>query len=194
MDLHQVLSDAVADDYSLSSVYEIEDILMLINEVNKKIEYYKGMKAHKIGSIDGRIKNLASKEEVLRKVILNTMHKVAPDDKTLDFPDVGKISRRKAKDSWSIADEDKVLDFLKENDVDCTDIVTTVEKIDRRKLKTSAETLRKSGKEVPGTEQVAGSESISITFEKTEAFAIKKRAAQETTEAVDIEALDALTL
>ena len=37
-DLRTILAEGMTPDHSLSSMYEIEDILLLIGEVNRKIE------------------------------------------------------------------------------------------------------------------------------------------------------------
>ena len=160
-----MLSEGFSNGQTLTSMYEIEDVLVLIDQVNHKIDYYKEMKKYRTAACDDKISGLNNKAEALRSIVLNTMQKIAPKDKTLDFPDIGKVTRRKPKESIVIDNESLVLDFLEQKGLK-GEIVKTVESVDRRKLKTIVQQCDQTGEKVPGISKVTGKESISITFEK----------------------------
>lgn len=187
-DLRTMLAEGLSSDQTLTSLYEIEDILLLVGEVNRKIDYYKEMKKHRMLSIDEKISSLNGKVDCLRQIILNTMKKVAPKDKTLDFPDIGKVTRRQSRETLVVADQDLVLDFLDKKGTK-EDVVKTVESVDKRKLNSLVQQYTKAGETVPGISTATGTESLSITFEKP-------KVEGDTTEAapleVDLDALDSL--
>ncbi len=162
-DLRTLLSGPIPDGHTLSSTFEIENILLLIEEIDKKMEYYKELKKHRIKSVDEKIGSLVQKEAVLRGVILNTMKSMG--EKSLDFPDIGKVSRRKAKSAIVLEDQDAVVAYLEEKGLKAG-VVKTVESIDKRKLNSLVGDLEKQGENVPGVTKVSGPESLSITFEK----------------------------
>jgi len=189
-DLRTILAEGLTADHSLSSMYEIEDILLLIGEVNRKIDYYKEMKKHRASSIDEKISSLNAKAECLRSVILNTMQKVVPNEKTLDFPDIGKVTRRKPTATISIDDQDKVIGYLDDKGMK-DEVVKVSETVDKRKLKTIVQQCSKTGEKVPGVSTITGDESLSITFEKPKEDAAQADAA--TTE-ISLDALDSLVV
>lgn len=162
-DLRELLSGPIPDGHTLSSTFEIENILLLIEEIDKKVEYYKELKKHRVKSVDEKINSLVQKEAVLRGVILNTMRSM--NEKSLDFPDIGKVSRRKAKSSIVLEDQDAVIAYLEKKGLS-DGLVKVVESIDKRKLNSLVSDLEKQGEDVPGISKIAGSESLSISFEK----------------------------
>jgi phage host-nuclease inhibitor protein Gam len=189
-DLRTMLAEGLSSDQTLTSLYEIEDILLLIGEVNRKVDYYKEMKKHRMLSIDEKISSLNEKVGCLRQIILNTMKKVAPKDKTLDFPDIGKVTRRQARETLVVDDQDQVLGFLDEKGLK-DEAVKTVETVDKRKLNSLVQQYTKSGETVPGVSTVAGSESLSITFEKPKAQSGEPEAAPLE---IDLDVLDSLVV
>lgn len=185
----ELLTSDGSGDQALSSVYEIEDVLLMVSEINRKVTYYKELKKYRAASIDEKIADLTEKNEILRQIIFNTMKKVAPNEKTLNFPSIGKVSRRKSQDSWSVTDEDALLDFL-EGEGRKDEVVKTSTVIDKRKLNAILAEFSKIGTSVPGSASVSGQESLSVTFEKP------SEASKNVTEpaSLDIEQLDALTV
>ena len=184
----RLLSEGITSDASLETIYDIESVLLVLDEINKKIDYYKDLKKHRAQAIDEKISRLTGQVGVFRQVIQNTMDKRAPNQKTLDFPSVGKVSKRKAKDSWVVDDEEQVLNFL-DSKGQKAEVVKIVESIDRRKLATLLGKLTKQGETIPGATMQVGSESISITIDKDEN---KSLSAASIPEGFDIEQLDAL--
>lgn len=164
-DLRTLLAGPIPDGYTLSSTFEIENILLLIEEINKKLEYYKELKRYRVKSIDDKIGSLNQKEDTLRGVILNTMKSM--NEKSLDFPDIGKVSRRKAKPKIVFDDQDMIEAYLDKQGLKVGIIkVETVTTIDKRKLNSLVNDLEKQGESIPGISKSVGTESLSITFEK----------------------------
>jgi hypothetical protein len=162
-DIRTLLAGPIPDGHTLSSTFEIENILLLIEEIAKKQEYYKDLKKHRVKSIDDKIGSLNEKEAILREVILNTMKNM--NEKSLDFPDIGKVSRRKAKSAIGIADQDTVVAYLDEKGLK-DGVVKITESIDKRKLNSLIGDLEKQGEDVPGIVKTEGKESLTVTFEK----------------------------
>lgn len=189
-DLRTLLAEGLSADHSLSSMYEIEDILMLIGEVNRKVDYYKEMKKHRASSIDGKIASLNAKADCLRSIVLNTMQKIVPNEKTLDFPDIGKVTRRKPTETISIDDQDLVIEYLEKKGMK-DEVVKVSETVDRRKLKIIVQQCGKAGEAVPGVSTVTGTESLSITFEKPKP---KPEQEQVAPSEISLDALDSLVV
>ena len=162
-DFRTLLAEGISEDTTLSSTFEIEDILLLIDKISKKVTYYKDLKKHRMQSIDNKVSDLTTKEAVLRRVILNTMTKM--NEKSLDFPDIGKVSRRKSKAAIVVEDQDQVIAFLDKKGMK-KEIVKITQTIDKRKLNSVVADLDKLGEDVPGVSKTDGNESLSITFEK----------------------------
>lgn len=162
-DLRTLLAGPIPDGHILSSTFEIENILLLVEEINKKLEYYKELKKHRVKSIDDKISSLNQKEADLRGVILNTMKNM--NEKSLDFPDIGKVSRRKSKTAIVLEDQDKIVAYLDTKGLK-SGVVKNVETIDKRKLNSLISDLEKQGEDIPGISKSIGPESLSITFEK----------------------------
>ncbi len=158
-------SGDIPDDYLLSSIYEIENILLMIEENGKKVDHLKGLKKHRAKYIDDDISKFQGRNTRLREVIYNTMSRLSPKEKTIPFPGIGKVSRRKVKDTWTISDEEKMLKFFEDEGVKDQAVREVVDAREAKKLLDSFEDLNTT---VPGVEKKLGGESISITFEKEE--------------------------
>ncbi len=164
-DFKYLLDEAVDNEHVLSSTYEIEDVLLLIQEINRKVDFYKNLKTHRVRSIDQQMAVLSAKSDIMRKIILNTMSKIAPDDKTINFPSIGKVSRRAGKIAHEISDQEKVISFLDDKGLK-SECVIEEPRIDKRRLNTIIGRFKKEGTKLPGITSSTGPESVSITFEK----------------------------
>jgi phage host-nuclease inhibitor protein Gam len=190
-ELHELLKEGLSAGQVLSSIYDIENVLLLVSELDRKIAYYRDLKKRRVDAIDTEIRKLTSKEEMLRSIILNTMRAVAPREKTLNFPDIGKISRRKASDAIVIEDKDSVISYLAKAGVKA-ELVRISEDIDKRKFNTWYADHSKSGANVPGVNIVPGDESLSVSFEEEEE-SVQVR--QQTLDSrIDLDQLDTLTV
>ena len=146
---------------TLDSVFEIGDILEYIKELNNKNDYYINLKKYRASVLDEKIKANEEKVEKLREVILNTMKKYSPDEKTIDFSPVGKVNRRVGPSKWEVEDEEKLIKFLeKEGKKDS--VVEIKEKIVKKNLNQALSSFTK--KKVPGAVFLPGEETISISY------------------------------
>ena len=190
-DLRTLLAGPIPDGHTLSSTFEIENILLVIEEIDKKIEYYKELKRHRVKSIDDKISSLDLKEATLRGVILNTMKSM--NEKSLDFPDIGKVSRRNPKAAIVVEDKDQLIAYLGQKGLKSGVVKTeTVENIDKRKLNSLVGDLEKQGENIPGITKIPGPESLSIAFEKPKDPNADAPIAKPTKPELDLDDLDAL--
>lgn len=149
----------------LDSIYEIEDILEAIARSDKKIEHFEKLKKHRTNVLDEKIEQLENENIRLRQVIFDTMKALAPDDKTVDFPGVGKVTRKKPKEKWVVENEDEVIKYLEKEKLD-KDAVKTVKKIVKKELDKVLDNAAKRGIAVPGANIDAGAETLSVSFDK----------------------------
>lgn len=159
-----ITSGSIGDDVVLSSVFEIENILLHITELNSKLDHLKGLKKFRVETADVEIKAIEEKISQFRDLIQRTMFALKPDENSLLFPAVGKVVRRKGSSSWSIKDEKAFLTYMQQEGR-YDEVVNTKVTIDLRKAKKIVEDLMDSGDNVPGVVEVESPPSISITFE-----------------------------
>lgn len=162
----QVLnSNSIPPDLILDSVFDIETALEILKEVEGKISHFTGLKKHRAAEIDSKVESLKGRYEALRAVIYRTMQKHEPKKTTLDFPSVGRVSKRISKPDWIVNDEDAMLDFLKEQGVK-NQVVKSEETVVKSELKKVLDNFEDQKITVPGTKRKAGEPGISVTFEK----------------------------
>lgn len=164
-DLRALLMDEIQDGTSLNSIYEVEELLLLIGDINRKVDFYKDLRRHRTNAIDAKVNTLTQKEEVLRQVILNTMKKLAPDEKTVHFPAIGKVSRRQLKDAWQVDNQEELISFLTKKG-DKSEVTRVTESLDKRKLNALLDKYKKNGVSAPGISVNVGGESLTVTLDK----------------------------
>ncbi len=158
-----LLTDHLADDYVLSSAYEIENAMLVLDHLDSKVSWFKELKKARNKDLDSEVKYIEDRQKRLRSIILRTMKELEPDRKTLQFPSVGKVSRRQSKDSWSIDDEKLFLDFVETRGLK-DQVLQIKESINLREAKKIIADLSQT-ETVPGVSKKEGTESISISFE-----------------------------
>ena len=96
----------------LNDLYDIETAVLLIKELNHKIDIQKGYKERKVEAIKAEIQTLESQVEFYETVIIKTLqeHK----EKNLTLPDVCKVSLRKPTSKWVIDNEEDFKEVLKD--------------------------------------------------------------------------------
>jgi len=152
------------EDDALDDIYEVEGVLLISQDMNDKIEFYKNLKKKRNQDIDSTINQLDKKQIRLRSIIFNTMKKHS-NKKTLNFPSVGKVSIKKTRRNWEVVDEKQLLDFLEQNG--STEGVTESQvKIKKKELKEKLEYYKSQEIEVPGVEEIEVKESLAVQFEK----------------------------
>lgn len=165
--MRMLMSNELPADYVLNSIYEIENALTLLESIGKKVDFFKELKKFRTKSVDSRIKELSEKSAFLRQVVLRTMQQLDDTQRTFQFPSIGKVSRRKGRDSWQIDDEKAVLEFLDKQGIK-DQVVEMKEVVDTRKLKKLLDEIP-NAESVPGVTKKTGEENISITYETPDA-------------------------
>ncbi len=165
------IAESGLGDIQLNSIYEVESILLALEEIDNRVGFWKNLKKHRVQTIDAAISDYSGRAEKLRKLVLDTLKQF--DEKTLDFPGIAKVTRRKNKDSWEIDDANQMLNFFKQEGLadEVSEVKTVVKKTAVNKLLLE---YSKKNVNIPGTSRVAGAESISVTFEKTDKSTSKK--------------------
>lgn len=152
------------EDETLVSVFEIDNALLLLGEISNRTEFLKNLKKYKNQVIDNKLSELSEKDTYIRSVILKTMKKHEPTEKTLSFPGSGKVTRKKpSKPSIKIEDQEKLIEYFKSNNIG-KELIHTQEYLDANETKSYISEL--SDKDIPGVKIEQGKESISITFDK----------------------------
>ncbi len=146
----------------LTSVYEIEGLLVYMQDLTKKMESLKELKRFRATITDERINFYNSRIEDLRAVVLNTLKNFK--EKTVEFPGTGKVTRRQSSATWLIDNDEQLIEFLEKNQL-ADDVVHVKKVIDKRKAMKVIKDLPKNEK-VPGISKVPGKESISISYDK----------------------------
>ena len=159
-----ITSGAIAPDACLTSVFEIENILLHVQKLNTKITHLKGLKKYRVESAGVEIKHLEEQVSQFRELIKNTMLTLEPEEKTLQFPSIAKVSRREEKAGWDIKDEEEFLQFLDEQGKKSS-VIRVKEVVDKKIAKKLISEYADSGVKVPGVEEIPASISLSITFE-----------------------------
>ena len=99
-------------DAALDSVFEIEDVLVYIARLQKKVDHWEGLKKHRVNRLNNQISMVNFEIDNLRQLILNTMKQHKPDEKTIDFTPIGKVTRKKSRKKWEIDNEEDLLNYL----------------------------------------------------------------------------------
>lgn len=187
--LHEMYQKVFSNDksYVLDSVYEIENLLLLLKEVSSKIDFYKGLKKFRAEEIDKLIEGLEFKDERIRSVILNTMKLHEPQKKTVNFPSVGKVTKRAAQDDWEINNEEDMIKFFTEHGIK-GQVVKVEEKLIVKEAKKMLSSFEEQKIRVPGTTRIETKENVNVSFEKsglsTEVKSVESQRKKEESEVV----------
>jgi hypothetical protein len=85
---------------------DLENLVHAISKYRKEVIFLKELKAKRNAPIDIKIAKCTSNEEYLKRLILELMPKLFGAKKSVDFPGVGKISKRVKKGKWVVGDKD----------------------------------------------------------------------------------------
>ncbi len=166
----------------LDNVFEIEELLCMLKNIDKESEHLQGLKKFRTEAINKELDKLSFRSEKLRGIILNTMKKHEPSQKTIKFPSVGKVTRKKTSDAWEIEDENKVIAYFDALGKK-SEIIETKEVLNKKQAKIFIESIVQQNKTVDGTKLREGSESLSIAFDKEEEQPVYKKSEKKTPEA-----------
>lgn len=185
-----LMSGDIGPDVVLNSIFEIENVLLMIKSLNDKKEFYKQLKAHRAMSIDEKINQIEEKEASLRGVILHTMKQLEPNKTNFNFPSIGTVIKKKNPNRWTVAEEEALKAFLEKQGYK-SEVYPTREVLDSRRLKRVLDDFDNAQVTVPGVQKISGEESITIKYEKEGAEKEVHPAAEQMSNAVDL--MDGIT-
>jgi len=147
----------------LEDVNNIEAAMSLIADGDKQVSQLKALKKLRTKQIDNRIKELEQRQEFMRQIIISTLTKSG--EKTVRFPGIGKATKRTQKGKWVIADEDKLLEFLKQEEEydNIVEVKPSIKKKELNKLLDTWEGVDKLPKEA--VNKTEDTDSLSLSFE-----------------------------
>lgn len=162
-DFETMFATGIPADYCLNSVFEIEDLLEMVRQLEDKVGFYTELKRYRTKVIDEEIAKLEERSDSLRKVVLNTMKHA--NKRSLNFPSIGKVVCRAGKTTWQIDDEDKLMDFLDKQGVK-SQVVQVKEVVDKKALTKVLDNMSDQDIHPVGVKKIEAQEGISITYEK----------------------------
>lgn len=101
------------DPFPLDDIYDIEGTALTINDLNKKLDFYKEYKKRKVEQINNEIKVVQSKIDFLKEVIIATLKKF--NEKSTNFPGSCEVSSRKQKEKWVIKNEEEFIKIIEKS-------------------------------------------------------------------------------
>lgn len=146
----------------LPDIYSLESVLATIKKANDDISYFKALKKKRIEAIDEEVAKLENRVEFLKTVAINTLN--SHNEKSVKFPGLGSVSKRKKSGGWVIIDEDKLVEFL--NNEGESGIVEMKPKIKKNELNKLLNTLDKVNKIPDCVEKGEDKESLTFIFDK----------------------------
>jgi len=103
---------AAGEIQPLDDIYLIEDTALTIQELNKKIDFYKEYKKKRAQDITDEMKVLQNKVEFFKGIIIATLKE--NKEKSIKFPGSCAVSARNQKPKWQIDDEEEFIAVLQE--------------------------------------------------------------------------------
>lgn len=135
------ISDRIAEDV------DVEKIVAAIRKCSREVDFLKKLKASRVKPIDEKIATLTSNQDKLKQFAISLMGIHFPNQNTVDFPGVGKLTKRKTKGKWEVTDEEAFLKYMKEQGK-YDDVVTIKESVNKRELpKVLSEILKTASEE-----------------------------------------------
>lgn len=157
------------EDYNtrqkFDSLTDIEEALMRVSSMEKKLEWYKNLKRNRVQSIDECISTLEARREMIENIISNTMEELCPDEKTIHFPSVAKVTKRSLKDEVVIADNEAFMGYVQKEGIRSR---VMKEEFNNTMAKNAIKEILKENPDesIPGVVIETGRTSMSISFEK----------------------------
>lgn len=154
---------------NLDDKFDIEIVLIAIRDMNKKIDFLKELKKRRVSAIEQQVDSLQNNIEILQDAILNCMS--SNNEKTLEFPDIGKVSVRKSRGSWNIVDDNGLYEFLKKNGLS-DDVIENTWKFKKKELNKILDELAINNNIPDSVTKTDNTSSLAISFAKTQEVAI----------------------
>jgi len=149
----------------LQDKYEIENVLLVLQNMTKKIEFLKELKKRRVAAIDEQIQKEESDAEKLEEAIKTCMQR--NKDKTLDFPGVGKVQVRSSKGTWTIVDDEGLRDHLQALGK-FDEVSETSWKFKKKDLNKLLDQLLENNNTSPFVQKEQDKTSLSVSFPKEE--------------------------
>lgn len=155
------MDDVIAGRDEIQSFEQIEDAVLVIKAAQRKIEQMKKLKQHRIASIEREINNQDTKVDALKKAIMKYMSD--NKEKTLDFPDLAKVSLRKTKGTWTIDNEESLIDHLKSLNK-FEEVGETFVKLNKSKLNKLLNELEANNNTSKSVHRESDKDSVAISY------------------------------
>jgi len=130
-ELHDMF--AAGEIQPLDDMYLIEDTALAIQDLGKKIDFYKGYKIKRVQDIANEIKVLQNKVEFFKGIIIATLKN--NKEKSVKFPGSCSISSRNQKPKWQIDDEEEFIAILQEAQKEGEDVDDVLEVVTQYNVK-----------------------------------------------------------
>jgi len=188
----KILSDK--EVHPLDSEFEIEELLLSVNGLDKKIAWYKELKKQRAEKITKEINKLSVRKDRLKEIIKATLEH---NDKTsLNFPGIGKVVIKKTKGTWKVNDEESLIAFLKKEleTKEFEKIVNVKPSILKTELNKILNMREKSGSLPSSVDREDDKKSLSVTIDKDFSENQKMQALIQSVEEINVEDMDELEI
>lgn len=133
----------------LTDMYLIEDTALTIQQLSKKLDFYKGYKKKRAQDISDEMKVVQNKIDFFKDIIITTLKH--NKEKGVKFPGSCAVSSRNQKSKWQIDDEEEFITVLQEaqkagEDVDDVLEVVTLFNVKKREADKLLSIWESSGK------------------------------------------------
>ena len=95
----------------LDNEMEIEDVIVAISGLDKKLNFLAKLKKNRVEKIDEEIEKFEERKKLLKQVIEDTLKKF--NYKSLNFPGIGRVIMKNPQSKWTIINEEELLKVLK---------------------------------------------------------------------------------
>jgi hypothetical protein len=129
------------DETPLSDVYFVESVVAQIQTIDNKINEIKEYKRKKLEAIEISINTLEFRRNFCIKLILNTLNQFK--QKSISFPGLANIHKKKESYKWVVKDEDETVLFLQQFPEN-NKALENVPKINKRNLNSFLDTYEKN--------------------------------------------------
>lgn len=179
----------------LDSEFDIEELILSINGIDKKVSWLKDLKNSRVQRIESDIDKLEARKSKLRDIIAATLnhHKKS----SLSFPGIGKVAVKESKGTWVVKDEEALKKWLQQVlDKDSLgDVIVTKTAIAKTELNKILDGREKISEDIDkSVERSESKTTLSVTVDKGLSESEKARNAIQSVEDMDMDTLDNLIL
>ena len=150
----------------LENEAEIEDLIVTINSLNKRLDFLDKLKANRVGKINEDIEKFSLRKSRLQEVIIATLEKI--NEKSLSFPGIGKVVIKHPKGKWLVNNEEELIELLKKEltKEDFDAVVPSKPSLSKKELNKILDVWEKSGKLPKVVEREKGNPSLTVVIEE----------------------------